>query len=383
MPDKEQGILIVTDSEEEGRAIRKLMAADMGETWCVNTDADGVRLFTEKSPAVLILSFEEISKAELFYLTLHRQCQQIQAIPHKSLLFCSNKEAEAAFQLCRKGIVDDYMVNRPLYDPFRLRLSVYQALGNSILKRQSDTLRQRLADLGGDLHHLDRHVGKTLATSKELQQETQHAFKEFTDKMSNELSQFEGRLLESGLDNAVQILDRAALQNQIDQLPHKNMEVETLQVEKKIQDASAVLKKSGKELQQQLGELRKTEFPPARPEVLVVDDEDVYRELIVDALGESDFRVTGAESGHAALTRLKVRQPNMILLDFQMPGLNGLETLRRIKADPGMHAIPIIMLTGDSEKTLVRECIMAGAVDFVVKPSNRGTLVAKIRSHLK
>jgi CheY-like chemotaxis protein len=382
-PAKDRGILIVTDLPEEGQSIRKLLTDDMGEYWCADTDAEGVRLFAEKRPRVLILSFDEIGKAELFYLALHRQCPQIQDTPHQSLLFCANKEAGTAFRLCRKGIVDDYMVNRPLYDPFRLRLSIHQALGMSVIKQQSDNLRRHLADVGGDLRHLDEHMGKTLAAGKELQQENLHVFKEYNGKMSTDLAQFEERLLESGLDNAVKILDRSALQQQLDQLTHKNMEVEKLHIEKKMQDAQAWAKKADKDFRQQVEPLRKTEFSPARPEVMVVDDEGVYRELIVDVLGESDFRVSGAESGPVALTRLKNRKPNMILLDFQMPGLNGLETLRRIKADSNLHAIPVIMLTGDSEKTLVRECVMAGAVDFVVKPSNRATLIAKIRAHLK
>ncbi|MBI3903853.1 MAG: response regulator [Nitrosomonadales bacterium] len=381
-PTGNSGILIVTDLPEEGVAIRKLLTPDMGEYWCADTDGDGVRLFAEKRPRVLILSFEEIGKAELFYLGLHRQCPQIQDIPHRSLLFCTNKEAEAAFHLCMKGIVDDYMVNRPLYDLFRLRLSIHQALDISVLKQQSNGLRRRLADVGDDLRHLDEHMGKTLATGKELRQETLHAFREFTSRMTSDLAQFEERLLESGLDNAVKVLDHTALQQQLDQLPHKNMEVEKLHVEKKMQDAEAWAKKADKGFRQQVEPLRKTEFPPARPEVMVVDDENVYRELIIDVLGESDFRVSGAESGQAALTGLKNRQPDIILLDFQMPGLNGLETLRRIQADPKLNSIPIIMLTGDSEKTLVRECIMAGAVDFIVKPSNRATLIAKIRVHL-
>jgi CheY-like chemotaxis protein len=382
MPAKNNGILIVTQSSEEGHTIKKMLTGDMGESWCADTDEEGVKLFIEKRPTVLILSFEEISKAELFYLTLHRQCAQIQEIPHQSILLCSNKEAEAAFELCRKNIFDDYVVNRPLYDPFRILQSIHQALKMSSIRQASNDFRHQLADVGGDLRQLDVSIGKILVTDKELQHETLQAFKDFTKRMTDDLAQFETRLIETGLDNAVEIIDRTALQNQLNMLPHRNLEVKTLQVEKKMQDAQDQLKKSGKELVQQLGSIRNMEFPPVRPEVMVVDDESLFRELIIDILEESDFRATAAESGQLALNKLRIRPPNLILLDYQMPGLNGLDTLRKIKADSSLGNIPVIMLTGDSEKIIVRECIMAGAVDFIVKPSDRATLIEKIRSHL-
>ena len=375
-----RGILIVTDQPEESRTLQELLTNDMGQYWCVETDAEGVRLFTQKRPTLLILSYKKIASAERFFLMLHRQCPNIHTIRYQCLVFCTNQDAEAAFQLCRDGVVDDYVVNRPLFDPFRLRQSIHQAFAISTIKQQADDFRRNLADAGGDLLHLNEHMGKTLNTGKELQQETIRAFQEFTSRISGDMAQFEANLLESDMDKTV--LDRTELQQKLNQLPRAYLEMERLHIEKKMHDAEALIRKADADFRQQADSLCTMEFPPVRKEVMVVDDEDVYRELIVEVLEETGFRATGAESGQIALSNLNNRRPNLILLDFQMPGLNGLETLLRIKSDPDLHAIPVIMLTGASEKTLVQECIMAGAVDFIVKPGDRDTLVSKINAHL-
>ena len=375
-----QGILIVTDKAEESLTLRELLTADMGQFWCVETETDGIRLFMQKRPTLLILSYREITSAERFFLTLHRQCPNIHTMRYQCLVFCTNKDAEEAFRLCREGVIDDYVVNRPLFDPFRLRLSIHQALALSALKQASNELRKNLADTGGGLHHLNEHMGKSLSTGREMQQESLRAFNAFTSRMSDDMAQFEASFLESGRDNA--LIDRATLQQKLNKLPRNYLEMEKLHIEKKMRDAEAIINKADADFQQQVGALCNMEFPAARPEILVVDDEDMYRELIVDVLEDFDFRATGKESGEAALNLMKTSHPDAILLDYQMPGLNGLETLRRIKADPRLRDVPVIMLTGASDKTLVQECIRSGAVDFIVKPGDRDTILAKINACL-
>lgn len=80
--------------------------------------------------------------------------------------------------------------------------------------------------------------------------------------------------------------------------------------------------------------------------VLVVDDEPVIRSLIAAGLSGSDCRVEGVADGESALERARQSQPDLILLDVGLPGINGREVLRRLKADGRTAAIPVLYLTG-------------------------------------
>lgn len=100
--------------------------------------------------------------------------------------------------------------------------------------------------------------------------------------------------------------------------------------------------------------------------------------LIEEELYEPIF----ADSGTQALNILRKRQPDLILMDLDMPGMNGLETLRRIKATPQWAAIAVMMVTGQSGKEMVVDCLKAGAVDFVVKPLDRETFLKKVARFL-
>ncbi len=378
-----RGILYVTDQPEAGYGIQKLQSMDLGECWYANTDDDGVLLFTKHQPSLLILDFEKIGDAVHFYLALHCLCSHIRSISHQCILLCADIESESAYKLCRIGDVDDYVVVRPSFDTFHFLQAIHQAMDLSAYKRQSEKLRQNLADVGGDLRQLDDNLTETLATGSELQQEALSAFKDFTTRMSHDLAAFETHLLDSGMDNAITINDRNALQQHLKQLPHKQLEVERQHIERKLQKSESWIKTANQHCHHHVKAMCTMEFPPVRPEIMVVDDNEVYRKLIVDVLCESDFRAVGAESGQVALTQMIDRRPNVILLDSNMPVIDGIETLRRIKINSSLKTVPVIMLMEESDKYRERECVQAGAAGTIVKPANRAAIITKINENLQ
>ena len=82
------------------------------------------------------------------------------------------------------------------------------------------------------------------------------------------------------------------------------------------------------------------------------------------------------------MTVLRKRRPDLILMDVQMPDIDGVELTRRLKASEAYAGIPVIMLTGQSEKEVIVDSLGAGAIDFVVKPFDRDTLLKKVAHHL-
>ena len=123
----------------------------------------------------------------------------------------------------------------------------------------------------------------------------------------------------------------------------------------------------------------------AEGEILVVDDDALTRKMLVRTLSSAGYRCHEAKSGDDAWERLHAEQPSLLLLDFEMPGLNGAELLKRMRADrnPAIAQIPAIMLTGHGGEESEVSCLEAGADDFVTKPINSAVLRARIETQLR
>ena len=121
----------------------------------------------------------------------------------------------------------------------------------------------------------------------------------------------------------------------------------------------------------------------ARESILLVEDEHDIRELLKFHLERENLAVEACEKGEDALTLLKTRGVSLVLLDLMLPGIDGLEVCRRLKAQPDTRDIPIIMLTAkDSEADIVTGLEM-GAADYICKPFSPRVLMARIRAVLR
>jgi DNA-binding NarL/FixJ family response regulator len=117
--------------------------------------------------------------------------------------------------------------------------------------------------------------------------------------------------------------------------------------------------------------------------VLIVDDVPDNLAVLHDALDESGYVVLVATHGEAALQRAAQARPDIVLLDAVMPGMDGFEVARRLKADEATAGIPIIFMTGLTESEHVIDAFGAGVVDYVTKPVRTRELIARIESHLR
>ncbi len=100
--------------------------------------------------------------------------------------------------------------------------------------------------------------------------------------------------------------------------------------------------------------------------VLVVDDEPEVREVLQEFLSGRGYEVTVAENGLAALAALEAQRPDLVLLDVAMPGMDGVETLRRIVAL--QPPIPVIMVTANADIGVTSKLLAMGAADYIPKP---------------
>ncbi|ASL47116.1 Signal transduction histidine-protein kinase/phosphatase DegS [Burkholderia sp. AD24] len=122
---------------------------------------------------------------------------------------------------------------------------------------------------------------------------------------------------------------------------------------------------------------------PAQPAtILVVDDAPINIGVVVDSLEDEGFRVLIALDGEEALERAHFSQPDLILLDVKMPGIDGFETCRRLKREEQTREIPVIFMTSLGEPDDLVAGFSAGGIDYVTKPFQIAEMLARIRTHL-
>jgi DNA-binding response OmpR family regulator len=120
----------------------------------------------------------------------------------------------------------------------------------------------------------------------------------------------------------------------------------------------------------------------ARASVLVVDDDAINRELLSHVLNQEGHSVIAVEDGSGALEVLERKPVDIVLLDIRMPGMDGYEVCRRIRARPDTQMLPVVMITAEGPEEKIT-ALDVGADDFIIKPFDRSELLARIRSLLR
>jgi DNA-binding NtrC family response regulator len=122
---------------------------------------------------------------------------------------------------------------------------------------------------------------------------------------------------------------------------------------------------------------------PPKEKLLVADDNPVNIDVLRDALEPHGYEILAAPNGDTALKIAQRALPGLVLLDIMMPGVDGLEVCRRLKAIESTHAIPVIFLTARQEMESLAEAFEAGGVDYVTKPFQPEEILIRIENHLR
>jgi two-component system cell cycle sensor histidine kinase/response regulator CckA len=117
--------------------------------------------------------------------------------------------------------------------------------------------------------------------------------------------------------------------------------------------------------------------------ILIVDDTPTNLDMLLDVLEAAGFKVVVAEDGERAIALSEYAPPDLILLDILMPGIDGFETCRRLKANPSTQEIPIIFLTAVSDNVDKVRGLNLGAVDYITKPLNHEEVLARVNTHVR
>ncbi len=347
----------------------------------LSTNPDrGVADFQTHQTDVLVLAFNTIAKAQSYYLGLYRTLQSLSKRPHRTVLLCSKDEVSAAFNLCKKQYFDDYVPYWPMaYDGLRLPMSIWSICRElAALQAQGPPRKELLAhakqlgDLEQTLHNELSAGQQRIATAEDCMQNLERKLAASSDEFS--------RYVIDGAGGSVVVKDAAVLNGEFALLRNQQIELARTAREQGVGPMSAWAQEMKERVEPALAGVRtladSVRNMPAK--IMIIDDDELMRDLLVRVLGGASYEISYAKDSEDALRQLRDAQPDVILMDIHLPGLDGISLTRRLKSNEELASIPIILITGDPRRETVKGGLDAGAVSFVVKPFTRKSLKEKL-----
>jgi len=373
-------ILVASDSQTDATVVAELLAEEFDGVRSSWRPELAISDFEEKPPQVLVLAFEDLEKAEAHYLGLYRRSRVINGHPHRTIVLCHKDVVRRAFDLCRTEHFDDYVLFWPMsFDGFRVPMAIYNALRHLAAAQGVAKYPREMVEGAQRLGAMGDFIDERLAAGAQRIEEIRAAADRIEKGFESALDQLPDRLQARGATDARSI---EAVRGEIRRIQREDVGpgfqalasavAPTGRWIDDLQAGSAPYVEAAKSMQS----LTKVQ------RLLAVDDDPFQRKLLAKLLSSEPYEVMFAADSSEAFALAMADRPDLILMDVMLPNVDGIEATRRIRANPDLAKIPIMMLTGKAGRDTVIESRRAGATDFMVKPIDRKVLIDKLREML-
>jgi len=379
-------ILVASANTHKAELVRKAIETDYENVHIALDRGKGIGKLDRLGPMVLILAFDTLASSEQHYLSIWRHSPGIRATPHRAVVLCKNTEVERAYALCREELFDNYVQFWPMTtDPKALTMAVHIALRELAVLEQGRPSPPEWAAEVRKLEGLDTLFEERMTQGREKIDQVSRSVGEAAERVELALDGLAQRISRNREPTSPDSPLIEELQRDLARMKREEIvppfEAATRSVAplrswaNEFQDGSQPVLESNRCLQAMAKQVR--------PTILVVDDDEFQHKAIANILSDKDFRLIYATNGIQSLGLLRELQPDVILMDMMLPGINGAETTHRIKSSGRFAHIPVVMMTGESKPSVISEGIKAGAFDFVIKPFDRAKLIDKVMRALR
>lgn len=375
-------VLVATDNLSDGELVRKLLSDEFDNVILSTQPERAVADFESRKPDVLVLAFDELEKAERYYLGLYRLGATVHTQPHRTVILCDRDDLRRVYELCKREYFDDYILFWPMtHDVCRLPMAIHQALRQLSAARQGTGAPAEIAAQARRIAELEAALAQFAARGAQRVEAVRSELRRAGTEIGAALDGFSQRL---GGSAAITVRDRRGFEAEFDRLKSEHIAPSLRAAAETVEPVSQWLGSLHADLGPQIDSARELRalVDRLRPLVLVVEDDELQRRALGLALTEAPVDLAFASSGAEALGTLRRRRPDLVLMDIDLPDIDGIEATRRLKSVDQFAAVPVVMITGHSEKHLVVDSLKAGAADFVVKPFEKTVLLAKVRRFL-
>jgi PleD family two-component response regulator len=374
-------ILITSDDPSDADLVKRLLASEFSKIFISTSHDKAVEDFELRRPDVLVLAFNTLEKAELYYLGLYRMSPTIQLHPHRTVILCSKDDVKRVSELCMKRYFDDYILFWPMnYDAPRLPMSVHLAIRELTSSRSLGPSVAEFAAQARRLAELETLLDRQVTLGGRHIDAASLAMEQAKENVGAALDGFTRRLGQGELKEVVDVKNVDGLEREMKRFKQEEIQSHLAAASEAVQPLKQWTHEFRQEYAPHLESARALNAMAnsVRPKILVVDDDDFQHKMIAKILGTENYEFAFAGSGAEAMSVLRNIRPDLILMDIVMPDMDGLEVIRRLKTVPQFASTPVMMISGKSEGNVILSCMKAGAVDFVVKPFEMEKLKAKV-----
>jgi CheY-like chemotaxis protein len=315
---KHAAVLVASQSVADAELVGKLLQDEFHNVRLSTKPDFAVDDFEAHRPAVLVLAFDTLDAAQRYYIGLYRLSTVVHETRHRVVVLCNKHDVWTVYEQCSNGLFDDYVLFWPA---------------------TNDAPRIRMSV----------HQALRIMAAKE---------------------------------QAGDVAPRAAPAGVSAPRPQRAapVEAETDTVVGRAPSAPAQAAQAGAPAWKPVP--KAPAMAPKRLAVLIVEDDGFQQKLIGRLMTGLDIDVLFADSGAQAIEQMWEHRPDLVLMDVGLPDTSGVEATRKIKSIGQFGHVPILMVTGHSERNIVVDSLKAGAADFLVKPFDKNTLHEKVRQFL-
>ncbi len=384
-----QAVLILADNQININEPAELIRDDFPALYPCTDVKTARELLDAHQPTFIIFNHDSLKTSYQRHQTLFPNGHKTSYAASSTLLLCQAREVHAAYKLCQQGLFDDYIVFKPLYDPYRLKYTLH-SLNKALAHEAShSTLQQQLTKLGQDASELHRAMEQSIEHSKDTRQQAQTTYNALKDAIIEQVLTIPAQLASSKWQDAIKVMSPEVLKQRLKDFTEQRISQKFQQTEAElhqvmelwVDNVSTELARGIEFLEDvEIASNNKNDAPVQNKKILIVEDDEIYSSILQSILEEVGFHVLCEADGNKGLKRMAVTQPDYVLLDYELPDMTGLDFLKTVKKSNLLQHIPIIMLTGHNDRELVKKSILGGAKAFIIKPANREIILSKLQT---
>lgn len=345
-------VLVLSDGAADAEVVEAILAREFSAIRAVTDRRNAAREFDEFLPDVVVFVARPLEALEAYHAELRQTSPRFAAHHrHRTIVVCAKEELQRAYDLCRAGTFDDYVIFWPVtHDHLRLMMSVVRA-ARELSHMRSEPAAEQEATAGG-----------AAWTGRDAKQPS-GALRMLAHQCAAALEAFASEL--EGAGSRVSTANSQKFDSALPQAQARLLAAHALRGARPVQGPVGVA-------------VETSEKPRATPAILIVEDEPTQQKILSGILGGASYAVTVASSAADGLRVACEQRFDLILLDYMLPDANGLDVLRGLRARTETASVPVIMVTGSSQKEIVVESQVAGAADFIVKPFSAESILTKV-----
>lgn len=376
-------VIVLCDEPSELAGVIEILSSQVNEFRTLTYQQDAEEVIVKTQPSIIIIARETVAKSIESYKAFAQE--EILNYPHENILLCENKESGIAFRCCTKGLFNDYFIYKPMYENYRFKMILHNALNRTndvsdvykLREEHFGRIDEKLKALIDDAADYHTKATDTLENARKSLDE-QKGLNQIQDQLLSELKSAHITplidSLESQLKESIDVL-----QTRLKDKRFSIAELAALLTENDVSKPAQQIKAEQQARKHEDNLFANQQTEDTHPvKVLIVEDNEFYREMVSRVLIDVGYQVTSVGTGLEAIKLLKKQKFSVVLLDLFMPELGGYNTTKNLRNIPHCKNLPIIAISGNKNKDIIRKWATLGLTGYITKPSTKSSLLKAV-----